>query len=124
MHGAVTWPRVRALAVAGATAAYLVGSAFGVALLVPHFQNPDDREYVSRLRAELARDPEQVLFDEPVPPEILLPLLGDETLLSAVFAPLPEQPLFDAPSPKLRQVTRDRPTGGASYPDCKDATCR
>ncbi len=106
LRGWATWPRVRTVAVAGGTGAYLAGSAVGVALLVPHFQNPDDRSYVTRLRAELAKDPEQVLFDEPVPPEILLPLLGDETLLSAVFAPLPERPLFDAPTPKLRQVTK------------------
>jgi hypothetical protein len=107
LRGRASWSRVRAAALLGITGAYLLGSAFGVALLVPHFQNPDDRAYITRVRAELAEDPEQVLFDEPVPPDILLPLLGDETLLSAVLAPLPERPLFDAPSPKLRQVTQN-----------------
>ncbi|GAA1451685.1 hypothetical protein GCM10009641_86520 [Mycobacterium cookii] len=91
-----------ALAVTGLV---LVASSFGTAVLVPHFQNPLDREYWSNVRADLARDPSQVIVDELVPPEILLPLLGEEALASSVFAPLPETPVFDQPAPQLRTLS-------------------
>jgi len=48
-----------------------------------------------------------VLVDRLAPPDILLPLLGKEALLSEVFAPLPEHLVFDAPTSKLRAVTND-----------------
>jgi hypothetical protein len=89
------------------TVGYGVGSLVGSAVLVPHFQNREDRTYVQNFRADLARDPTQVILDAPVPPGILLPLLGREALLSNVFAPLPEKPVFDLPSAKLRAVAPD-----------------
>lgn len=99
------WRRTAVLVVAGG--AYLVGSALGTAVLVPHFQNPDDRSYVANLRADLAADPHQVIVDQLVPPGIVLPLVGDDSLLSRVFAPLPEDPVFDEPSPRMRMVRAD-----------------
>lgn len=101
---ALPWATQRRLAVGGVLGAYLVGSMLGTAVLLPQFQNKLDRVYVTNLRAALAADPQQVLLDEPVPAEILLPLLGKEAMLSQVFRPLPGHPLFDAPSPELRQV--------------------
>ena len=75
------------------------------AVLVPHFQNPLDREYWTNVRADLAQDPSQVIVDEFVPTEILLRLLGEEALASSVFAPLPETPVFDQPAPQLRTLS-------------------
>lgn len=98
------WPRLRTGVLALGTAAYLIGSVAGTATLVPHFQNPEDRSWVANVRGDLARDPEQVILDDLVPPGILLPLLGEEALLSRVLAPLPEHPQFDLPSERLRQV--------------------
>jgi hypothetical protein len=89
---------------AATTLAVLGACAAGTAVLVPHFQNHDDRDYWANVREGLARDPSQVLLDEYVPTDVLLPLLEEEALASAVFAPLPETPVFDQPSPRLRTV--------------------
>lgn len=97
---------VEAVAV-GAALVYSVGSVVTTAQLAPEFDNQEDRQFITRVRSELARDADQVLFDRLSPPGILLPLLGDEALLSAVLEPLPERPVFDAPSPKLRAVADD-----------------
>ncbi|WP_370247489.1 hypothetical protein [Nocardioides sp.] len=100
-----SWGRRRAQWLLGLGAAYTAGCVAGTAVLVPHFQNPADRAYVAAFRADLAADPQQVVVDALVPPEIVLPLVGDDALLSRVFAPLPEQPVFDQPSERMRVVT-------------------
>jgi hypothetical protein len=92
-------------AAAAATGLVLAVCAVGTAALVPHFQNTDDRDYWANVREGLARDPSQVLLDEYVPTDILLPLLEEEALASAVFAPLPESAVFDHPSARLRTIT-------------------
>ncbi|MDP3966877.1 MAG: hypothetical protein Q8Q02_01245 [Nocardioides sp.] len=101
-------PRLRLLrgapAALLATVVYVVGAAFGSAVLVPHFQNTEDRAFVTTLRAALAGDGSQVVYDDLVPPGILLPLLGEEALFSRVFAPLPEVPAVDEASSRLRVV--------------------
>lgn len=112
LRGAPSWPapatsRRRALAVGGLLASYGVASAFGTALLVPHFQNKQDRDFVTNLRADLAADPTQVIFDAPAPAELVLPLVGDDNRYSVIFGPLPELPAFDQPSPRLRTVAED-----------------
>ncbi len=109
LEGAPSRPPIpRMPVVAGAAALlYLGGAAVTTGQLAGHFENHDDRRFVTNLRAALARDPDQVLLDRLAPPDILLPLLGKEALLSEVLAPLPEHPVFDVPSPKLRQVTDD-----------------
>jgi len=86
---------------------YVAGSALTTAHLAPRFENRHDRTFVTNLRGDLAKNPYQVLVDRLAPPDILLPLLGKEALLSEVFAPLPEHLVFDAPTSKLRAVTND-----------------
>ena len=88
-------------------AAYGVASALGSALLVPHFQNTEDRAFVTNLRNDLAEDPTQVIFDNLAPEELVLPLVGDDSSYSAIFGPLPELPAFDEPSARLRVVGPD-----------------
>jgi len=112
LRGATSWPvpatsRRRALAVGGLLASYGIASAFGTALLVPHFQNKHDRDFVTTLRADLAADPTQVIFDAPAPAELVLPLVGDDNRYSVILGPLPELPAFDEPSPRLRVVADD-----------------
>jgi hypothetical protein len=106
------WPalatrRAQGWVVGGALAAYGVASAFGTALLVPHFQNTEDRAFVTHLREDFAADPTQVIFDDLAPEELVLPLVGDDSSYSAIFGPLPELPAFDEPSPRLRVVGPD-----------------
>ncbi|WP_148614739.1 hypothetical protein [Nocardioides rubriscoriae] len=100
------WARRRTAVLGVLGGAYLVGAAFGTAVLVPHFQNLEDRAYVDHFRADLAADPQQVVVDALVPADIVLPLVGDDSRLSRVFAPLPEDPVFDEPSPRMRMVDR------------------
>ena len=100
-----SWLSARPLGPLAVTGVVLVACALGTAPLVPHFQNPLDRAYWDNVRADLAEDPSQVLLDEYVPPEILLPLLGEEALASRVLVLLPETPVFDEPSPRLRRIT-------------------
>ena len=71
---------------------------------MPHFQNHDDRSYVTNLRDDFAKDAGQVVVDELAPATILLPLLGRESLLSSVFAPLPENIAFDQPTERLSRL--------------------
>jgi hypothetical protein len=99
--------RLPAVGAVTLSVAYVAGAAVTTALLVPHFQNTDDRSYLETLHAELATDREQVVYDDLVPPDILLPLVGEDSLLSRVLAPDPERPLFDATTTKLRVVDED-----------------
>lgn len=99
--------RRRRLVVAGLVAAYAVAAGFGTALLVPHFQNKDDRAFVEAYRGDLALDPTVVVFDELAPAELVLPLVGDDSRFSHIFGPLPENPAFDEPSPRLRMIGPD-----------------
>lgn len=99
--------RVRAAVVAGLVGAYAVASTAGTALLVPHFQNTEDKAFVTTLRADFAADPTVVLFDRLAPADVVLPLVGRDSLLSRILAPLPEHLRFDEPSARLRLVADD-----------------
>ncbi|GAB3265194.1 hypothetical protein [Nocardioides dilutus] len=100
----VSSPRIRTFGLVAGTAGYLVLSILGSNVLVPHFQNREDRAYLTQLRADLAADPNSVIVDELAPPELVLPLFGDESALSRILAPLPESPAFDQPSARLKVV--------------------
>ena len=112
LRDAPAWPalattRRQVLAVGGLLASYGVAAAFGTALLVPHFQNELDREFVTHLRDDLAADPTQVIVDGAAPPELVLPLVGDDNRYSVIFGPLPELPAFDEPSQQMRVIGED-----------------
>ena len=62
---------------------------------------------MSAIRGDLAQDPRQTLVDDLVPAEVVLPLVGNDSLLSRVLAPLPETPVFDQPSYHLRRVAEN-----------------
>jgi hypothetical protein len=83
---------------------YGAGALLGTEVQVPHFQNKEDRTYFANLRSDYDADPGQVIVDAPVPPGILLPLLGRETLLSNVLRPLRQRVTFDQASTRLRVV--------------------
>lgn len=94
-------PPVVALAV---TAAVVLSAAVTTTRVAPQLQNDDDRTYVENVRSALRADPSLVLVDELVPPDILLPLYGDDSRISRVLSRIPEQPRFDLPSEKLRTL--------------------
>ncbi|WP_141002867.1 hypothetical protein [Nocardioides humi] len=99
--------RLRGTVVAGVVVLYGAASAAGTALLVPHFQNTEDRAFVTTLRADFAANPTVVLFDRLAPSDVVLPLVGADSQLSRILAPLPEHLRFDEPSARLRQVADD-----------------
>lgn len=103
----VSWVRARSYVLVFATTVYLVGAAFGSATLVPQFQNTEDRTFLTNLSRDLSADPNQVIVDALAPAEIVLPLVGEDSLLSAILAPLPGAPIFDEPSPRMRTVSAD-----------------
>ncbi len=84
--------RARLLVTGALLASYGVAAAFGTALLVPHFQNQQDRAFVTNLRADLAADPTQVIVDGPAPQELVLPLVGADNRYSVILGPLPGAP--------------------------------
>ncbi len=67
-------------------------------------RTPRTGQYVTNVRAGLAADPNAVLVDALAPADVVLPLVGDDSRLSRILAPLPESPAFDQPSPRLRVV--------------------
>ena len=99
--------RTRGLAVAAIVLGYGIAATAGTALLVPHFQNTDDRAFVATLRADIAADPTLVIFDRLAPSDVVLPLVGADSQLSRILGPLPESLRFDEPSAHLRQVDDD-----------------
>lgn len=115
LRGAAPWlglldeasARVRGGVVAGTVLLYGAASAAGTALLVPHFQNTEDKAFVTTLRAEFAANPTVVLFDRLAPKDVVLPLVGADSQLSRILAPLPERLRFDEASARLRQVADD-----------------
>ncbi|MBS45758.1 MAG: hypothetical protein CMH83_21810 [Nocardioides sp.] len=107
LRGRLTWRRLRTTVVAAAVAAYGLGALAGSAVLVPHFQNTEDRQWLTGIRASLAADPTQVIVDDLAPADVVLPLVGNDSLLSRVLAPLPEDVAVDEASPRLRVVADD-----------------
>ncbi len=99
--------RVRGGLVATMVVSYGAASAAGTALLVPHFQNTEDKTFVTTLRAQFAANPTVVLFDRLAPADVVLPLVGRDSQLSRILAPLPEDLRFDEASANLRIVADD-----------------
>ncbi|TQK70734.1 hypothetical protein [Nocardioides sp. SLBN-35] len=115
--------RVRGGVVATTVLLYGAASAAGTALLVPHFQNTEDKAFVTTLRSQFAADPTAVLFDRLAPTDVVLPLVGADSQLSRILAPLPEHLRFDEASAHLRMVADDgslRPVGLAGIIPAED----
>ena len=100
--GSVLPPEARAAALV--VAAYAVGAALTTAQLLPSFQHPEARTFVTNFVAQVQADPQAVVVDRQVPPQVVLPLFGRDSLLSRIVAPLPGAPAFDQSGPDLRTV--------------------
>lgn len=83
-----------------AVAALATGSAASVAAAVPLQRHDAAKNYVANVRAAAELYPDLVLYDSPVPPEVLIALLGDQPYVSKVLGPLDLR--FDLPTNDLR----------------------
>jgi len=79
-----------------------VGAALSIAGAVPQERHLAARDYVENVRAAYALEPDLMLYDTPVSPEVLVALFGDNAMASRVFAPLGFP--FDRPTDELRML--------------------
>lgn len=81
-------------------AALVIGSSVSIASAVPQLRHESARSYVENVRAAVTLYPELVVYDTPVPQDMLLALLGDYAYVSRVLGPL--QLRVDQPTDDLR----------------------
>jgi hypothetical protein len=78
-----------------------ISATFSFLQLAPGLQFGKSRQYVATARAALAADPSMVLYDMPVPGDIMLEWFGGENRSSRVVGLLPERPKFDQPTDEM-----------------------
>jgi hypothetical protein len=78
-----------------------VSATFSFLQLAPGLQFAKSRQYVATAQAALVANPSMVLYDVPVPGEIMLEWFGDLSRSSRVVGLLPERPRFDQPSDEM-----------------------
>ena len=84
------------------TAVYVCTAIFATELIAPLQQNEVSRHYVTTLRAELREHPNAVIYDRPVPTDVMVNFFPDQDRrLSTVLAWVPESPVFDLASHRL-----------------------
>jgi hypothetical protein len=77
------WVRGGAGVLAPALAVALVaGAIVSIRGALPELRHQVSRDYVENVRAASRLEPDLVLYDSPVPTEVMLPLFGDEALVS------------------------------------------
>lgn len=82
--------------------AYLVSCLLSTASAAQHMERTSARSYVDTARAELARQPGAVLWDGPVPDNVIAAIFEEEATVSRVLAGLPGPPRFGEPTGDLR----------------------
>jgi hypothetical protein len=91
--------------VVGGVAVVLVAGAIASLLqLAPALQFRDARDYVANARAALREHPGMILFDGPVPNDIMIEWFLDDATTSRVIGLVPEHPRFDRPAEHLYQL--------------------
>ncbi|HEU5475400.1 MAG TPA: hypothetical protein VFV67_32555 [Actinophytocola sp.] len=98
---ALTAQRIRrpaALAVAGLTIAFMISATVSHLRLAAVAPTGAARDYVATARAELAGNPDMVIYDGPVPNRVLLDLFVADARPSRVLGLLPGPPRFDQPA--------------------------
>lgn len=84
------------LVVAGATASFL--------RVAPALQFREARDYVSNARAALAERPGMILYDGPVPGNVVIDWLIGDAYTSRVVGLVPERPRFDEPAEEIYRL--------------------
>lgn len=92
-------PATAVLTVAVATAATISHTR-----LAPALQSGTARDYVAHARLALAADPTIILYDGPVPDQVLLSWFLDDARASRVVGLVPERPRFDLPAETLHML--------------------
>lgn len=78
-----------------------ISATFSFLQLAPGLRFDKSRQYVATAQAALAASPSMVLYDVPVPPEIMVEWFGDNARSSRVIGLLPERPRFDQPTDEM-----------------------
>ena len=82
--------------------ALVAGSVASIALALPEQRHEAARNYVANVRAAIQLYPDLVLYDDRVPQEVLIALLGGEPYVSKVLGPLDLR--VDQPTGDLRML--------------------
>jgi hypothetical protein len=95
--------RLMPVAVLALVAVFVAGATVSSARSVPQMRNEAARDYVERVDAALALEPNLMLYDTPVPDHVMAWLFGDEQrMASRVLGPLGAR--FDQPTGDLRML--------------------
>lgn len=84
--------------------AYLVSCLLTTGLAAQHMERISARSFVETATAELRKQSGAVVWDGPVPENVIAGLFDEDARVSRVFAPLPSPPRFDEPTGDLRMV--------------------
>ena len=84
--------------------AYLVGCLLTTGLAAQHMERISGRSFVETATAELQKQSGAVVWDGPVPENVIASLFDEDARVSRVFAPLPSPPRFNEPTGDLRMV--------------------
>ncbi len=85
-------------------AAVVAASTASFLHVAPALQFREARDYVATTRAALADRPGLVLFDAPVPGDIMIDWFVGDAFTSRVVGLIPEHPRFDRPAEELYQL--------------------
>lgn len=94
-----------ALATLGIVLVLVVGAVASISGAVPELRHEQARTYVTKLQQEYAAQPKLMLYDTPVPPDVLVALFGDHAYVSRVLRPLGIQ--VDQPTADLRMLDNE-----------------
>jgi hypothetical protein len=78
-----------------------ISATFSFLQLAPGLRFDRSRQYVATAQAALAANPSMVLYDVPVPPEIMVEWFGENGRSSRVIGLLAERPRFDQPTDEM-----------------------
>jgi hypothetical protein len=84
--------------------AYLASCLITTGLSAQHMSRTSGRAYVTAAEAELTRQAGAVVWDGPVPEDVLSSLFAENSTVSRVFASLPDPPRYDEPTADLRML--------------------
>src|SRR5690606_26159216 len=77
-----------------ATLAYVVSAVWTTAVIAPFEQGRASRAYVDTVRAEIRANPTSVIYNRPVPDDVMISWFQDDGRLSTVLAHAPESPVY------------------------------
>jgi hypothetical protein len=101
---ALLTPPGRRVAVAGAVALFLIGSAYSTVAFARLWAGYPTAGYLATVRSSLANAGPAPLFDQPAPELVIGRLAHPENLASHVLAALPDRPPFGTWTPDLRMI--------------------